>query len=217
MKPREKMLAHGPSTLSDSELIAVLIGTGTPTWSVHELSHHLLQRAGGLQRLAQSSVALTCQTPGIGPTKACRLFACFELGRRAFSTFPSPDQPLTGSAQVVEMLRPRCASLPHEELFVIPMDARCRPLGLRQIARGGLTECAAAPRDVFRALVLESCAQAIIAHNHPSGDPEPSPEDVAFTARLAEAGFTLGIPIIDHIIIGNGSYFSFADEGLLST
>jgi DNA repair protein RadC len=213
-RPRERLAAHGAASLSDAELVAVLLGTGRAGENVTVAAARLLRESGGLWALRRMGLAeLTCM-PGIGPAKAARLAAAFEAGLRAL-TFPENDSvPLCSSEAV--FLRHGRKLMPSrvERFVVIAVDAKNRPRAEREVARGGRTSCQVDPAEVFRVLLSESASGAIFLHNHPSGDPQPSAQDLALTERLVAAGSLLDIRILDHLVVGSGRYTSLRDAGL---
>ena len=154
--------------------------------------------------------------PGIGPGKAARLLAAVELGRRALTRPLPKGRRLVSSRDVDAALRPRLAREEVEHFVAIPLDAKHRPTGTLRLSTGSLVACPVEPATVFRALVRHAAAAVVFVHNHPSGHPEPSPEDVALTRRLCDAGDLLGVEVLDHVIIGAEGYFSFLDAGLLA-
>lgn len=213
--PRERMLAAGVEALSDEELVAVLLGTGFRREPVSVLAAKLLAELGGLGGLSRMGVGALAERTGVGPTKASRVVAALELGRRVVAR-PLPRRAkLTSSRDIDAALRPRLAHQPTEHFYAIPLDVRNRPLGEIRIASGGLAACPVSPADVFRALVREAAAAVVFVHNHPSGEPNPSADDVALTDRLRRAGEILGVRVLDHVIIAADGYFSFLDAGLL--
>lgn len=214
--PRERLWSVGPSPLSSAELVAILLGTGTAREPVTVLASRILHEAGGLEGLAKLGPGALEGLAGLGPTKAARLVAAVELGRRVTAR-PLDRRLRIGSSRDVDAAyRPRLADLDVELFCAVALDAKSRPIREIEIARGGLSACPVAPADVFRALVREAAASAIVVHNHPSGEPTPSAEDVALTERLARAGELIGIRLLDHVVIGREGYFSFLDAGLLA-
>jgi DNA repair protein RadC len=213
--PRERLLRVGQEALSDEELVALLLGTGAPDAPVVELAGRLLGRAGGLAGLERMGTGQLGQVRGVGPGKACRVVAALELGRRLASRPLPHGERLQSSRAVDAALRPRLARSHVEQFLAIPLDAKNRAMGELRISLGGLTACPVAPGDVFRALLREAAAGVVFVHNHPSGEPSPSPEDVAMTERLREAGELLGVRVVDHVIVAREGYFSFLDAGLL--
>jgi len=213
---RERLSTRGEASLSDAELIAVVLASGSATESVHVTAARLLAVSGGLQGLASIGVHRLSDQRGIGVSEACRLRAVVELGRRLAATPLCRAVPISGSRDVDAALRPRLRAATREHFLAIPLDARNRPLAEIDVAIGGLTACALTPADVFREVLRWPAVFVVFAHNHPSGDPRPSPEDIEVTDRLRVAGALIGVEVVDHVIIGESAYFSFLDRGLLS-
>lgn len=213
--PRERMRAVGSEGLSDAELLAILLGTGARREPVGVLASRLLHEVGGIAALSRVGAGALEQIAGLGPGKASRIVAAVELGRRVV-TRPLPRGARVGSSRDVDAaLRPRLAAADVEHFIAIALDAKNRPIGEIEIARGGLSACPVSPADVFRALLREAAAGVVFVHNHPSGEPSPSADDVALTERLRRAGELIGVRVLDHLIIGREGYFSFLDAGLL--
>jgi len=214
--PRERLRTLPTEALSDEELVAALLGTGGAGLGVRDLAALVLDRIGGVEGLATAAVEGLQTIPGIGPGKGARLVAAVELGRRAL-TRPLPrGKRLLASRDVDAALRPRLARASVEHFLAIPLDAKNRPMGEIRVAVGGLSACPVHPADVFRPLLQRAASGVVFVHNHPSGNPEPSPEDRALTARLARAGALLGVRVLDHVIIGHEGYFSFLDAGWMT-
>jgi DNA repair protein RadC len=214
--PRERLVMNGVSSLSDTELVAVLLGTGSSAEPVSVLAARLLERAGGLSGLAGLPVSQLEEQVGMGPTKACRLRAALELGRRASSVPLLRKRPITTSRDVDAALRPRLRGQLREHFFAIALDAKNHPLAEIEVAVGGLVACCLSPADVFRPLLREAAVSVIFAHNHPSGEPAPSDEDVTLTQRLCRVGELVGVRVLDHLVLGESGYFSFLDAGMLA-
>ena len=211
--PRERLACRGAAALSDAELLAVLLGTGRNGEEVGSLASRLLRETGGLWALRRMSVAELVKLSGVGAAKAARLAAAFEAGLRAL-TFPDERTvPLSNSETVFARYGRSLMASRVERFLVVSVDAKNRPRAEREVARGGRTSCQVDPSEVFRLLVSESASGAIFLHNHPSGDPEPSPQDLELTERLVEAGSLLDIRILDHLVVGNGHYTSLRDAG----
>jgi DNA repair protein RadC len=208
-------MMSGEQTLSDAELLAVLLGTGAPGDPVGIVAQRLLEQSGGLAGLRHAGLAAISTCPGIGLTKACRLRAAIELGVRLAARPLHRGEPVRSSLDVVAVLRPRLRDASREHFFALTLDAKNRPVAEILIAVGGLTACAVAPADVFRLVLREPAAGVIFAHNHPSGEPSPSAEDVSMTERLRQAGALLGLKVLDHVILGHDGHFSFLDAGLM--
>jgi DNA repair protein RadC len=212
--PRERLARLGPAALSDAELVALLLGTGRVGEPVGSTALRILRDAGGLWALARLSFAELSRIPGVGPAKAARLAAAFEAGSRGLISPVHNAAPLSNSEMVfIHHGRPLMSS-PVERFVVLSVDAKNRVRAEREVARGGRSSCQVDPAEVFRLLVSESASGAIFVHNHPSGDPEPSSEDLELTQRLVAAGSLLDIRVLDHVIVGSGRYTSLRDAGL---
>jgi DNA repair protein RadC len=214
VRPRERLLARGVESLSDAELVAVILGTGRAGEGVTLLAERLLLEHGGLAGLRRKSPRELERALGIGPVKAARLVAALEAGIRALSPRGTVEAPLRDSQAVFERYGRSLVPSPIERFVVVAVDAKNRPRAERTVALGGRVSCQVDPSEVFRWLVAESAAGAVFLHNHPSGDPEPSTEDVRLTARLVDAGTLLQIRVLDHLIVGDGRYRSLRDAGL---
>jgi len=212
--PRERLTRLGAAALSDPELLAVLLGTGRAGEDVASLATRALKEAGGLWALRRMSVAELVRIQGIGPAKAARLTAAFEAGSRGLNSPGTTAAPLSNSEMVFLRYGRRLMASRVERFVVISVDAKNRAGAEREVARGGRTTCQVDPAEVFRLLVSESASGAIFVHNHPSGDPDPSPQDLELTQRLVAAGALLDIRILDHLIVGSGRYTSLRDAGL---
>jgi DNA repair protein RadC len=175
----------------------------------------LLERLDGLQGLSNRGVQELCAVPGIGPAKAAQLKAATELGKRTMAVPLSTGSRVASSSDLFRHYYPRLRDLRYELFLLVLLDAKHAIIRDATVSKGSLTLSIVHPRDVFNLAVRESAAAVIFVHNHPSGDPQPSPEDRALTCRLVQAGEVLGIPVLDHVIIGDGRYLSFADRGWL--
>ena len=215
LEPREKLFLRGERSLSDQELVALLLGSGIRGCSVHELARQLLQRASGLGGLAESSVYRLAEIAGIGPARAARLKAAFELALRSRATAASKGPRVRRGADIDALLRPRLARRERECFFVLLLDVRHRVFREEQVSEGTLLTAPVDPREVYSPAVRHRAAAVVVAHNHPSGDPSPSREDHDVTRRLQVAGEVLGIPLLDHLVLAPESYVSFAEEGWL--
>jgi DNA repair protein RadC len=214
--PREHALDDGIAALGDVELLAVLLGTGTQGRPVGLVAAGLLERAGGLEVLARCGPRALAEHPGVGLAKALRLAAGFELGQRVAVRAARPKEALGSSAEVAAWFVPRLGGLIHEEMWVVSLDGRNRLRGSRRVAQGGLHGCSVAARDILRVAMLDGASSFVLVHNHPSGDPAPSVEDVRLTQRVAEAAMIVGTPLVDHVIVtADGKHASLLDRGLL--
>ena len=214
-RPRERLLAKGPDALSDAQLLAILLRTGRRDSSAVQVAIELLSRVGGIGGLAMCGVEELCAIQGIGPAKAAQLKAAVELGRRSLAAPLSTGTRISSSADLFKHFHPILRDRKQELFKVVLLDAKNTVIKETTVSEGTLTLSLVHPREVFGSAVRESAAAVIFLHNHPSGDPSPSPEDRHLTDRLAEAGRLLGIPVLDHVIIGDGRYVSFADQGWL--
>ena len=211
--PIQKCLAgEDVRSLSDQDLLAVIVGTGTKESDVAHLSLGMLMRFGGLSGLAAAGIRELAQSRGIGLTKAVRIHTAFELGRRVI-TRPVDPLHLDSPGAVWELLLPRMACLQREEFRVLILNNKNRLIKNSMISAGTVSEAIVHPREVFRDAIRESGAAVIIAHNHPTGEASPSREDITTTGRLVEAGKIVGIPVLDHVIVTNASYYSFKEGG----
>src|SRR5437879_6115283 len=218
-RPRERFWAIGPAALTGQELLAILLGTGTRGRDALAVAADILARGdGSLRRLATRPWAEVAQIPGVGRTKAARLAAAIELGRRVGSEAEPPPERIRGPADVQRYYALRLRDLAVEEFHVLALGSQSQILADLLITRGILNSSLVHPREVFRAAIAEASAWIIVVHNHPSGDPTPSADDRAVTRQLVDAGRLLDVPVYDHVVIGGGGgerYVSFAEAGLL--
>jgi DNA repair protein RadC len=215
-RPRERLWSLGPAALTTAELLAIVLGTGGGGQDVLELAAGLLELAeGSLRRLAQRPRAELLRYSGIGPTKAGRLIAAFELGVRTAREERPPVQRIREPEDVLRLFGTRLRDLQVEEFHLLALDSQSQVLREILITRGLLNSSLVHPREVFRAAIAEAAAGIIVVHNHPSGDPTPSAEDRAATRQLASAGQLLDVPLYDHVIIAGDRFVSFASAGLL--
>jgi DNA repair protein RadC len=218
-RPRERLLQFGEGTLSEAQLLAILLRTGDRTRGATavDLAHQLLTTFDGkLEALSSATVQELCQVPGIGLAKACEIKAAFEIGRRWLAQQGGGLEQFRSSKDVANYYMPLFAGKKREQFQVVLLDQKHRRLREVMVSQGSLTASVVHPREVFHLAIRDSAAAIICVHNHPSGDPQPSQEDRALTTRLVEAGRLLGIQVLDHIIVGRDTYMSFADEGLLN-
>ena len=215
-RPREKMAAYGATVLSDAELVAVLLHTGTKEKSALELAKELTLDGGLYKRLASiSQLGELMKVKGLGPAKASTILAAIEIGRRLASVKPLERASFTCPQDGADYLMPRLRFLAKEQFVVVLLNSKNRIIGTETISEGSLTGSVVHPREVFQPAILQHAAAIVVAHNHPSGDPSPSMEDREITHTLVEAGKTMGIPVLDHLVIGDGTYYSFQEEGAL--
>jgi DNA repair protein RadC len=213
--PRERALDEGVAALGDGDLLAVLLGTGLAGQPVALVAGALLDRFGGLGGLARVGPAALAAHPGVGLAKALRLAAALELGRRHAARTSSPREPVRTSAEVAARFGPRLGSLDHEEMWVLSLDGRNHLRGSRKVAQGGLHGCSVTARDILRVALADAASAIVLVHNHPSGDPTPSLEDVAMTRAVADAASIVGVPLVDHVVLASGGrHASLLDLGV---
>lgn len=216
-RPRERLRQKGAPALGDAELLALLLGTGTGGENAVDAARRILGAQGGVDRLARLGLGALEQLPGIGVAKAARIIAALELGQRVV------ERRLDGarrarfgcSVDIFEAFRGRLGALQQEVVLVLGLNNKNELIREEVVARGSIDECLVGPREVFRPMIAEAAARIVLLHNHPSGDPSPSPQDVALTRRLAAVGDLVGIPLLDHLVIGRSSFSSLRDLGLL--
>lgn len=214
--PRERLWTLGPAALTAAELVAILLGTGTRGEGVQETASRLLDvHDASLRRLAARPPAELLRAEGIGPAKAARLLAAFELGTRVAREERPALQRIREPEDVVRLFRGRLRDLAVEEFHLVALDSGSRVLRRVLVTRGLLNSSLVHPREVFRPAIAEAAAGIIVVHNHPSGDPTPSAEDRAVTRQLVAAGQLLDLPLYDHVIIAGDRFLSFASAGLL--
>jgi DNA repair protein RadC len=215
-RPREKLLLKGTSALSDAELVAILIGSGTPKLSAVELSKKILLHGNNnLNELARLSVKDLTKIKGIGEAKAITIIAALELGRRRKEQDPEEKPKITSSKDAFDLLRGDMMDLPKEEFWVLVMNRANRVIKKKRVSEGGVSGTVADPKIIYKLALEELASGIIVAHNHPSGNLQASQSDIDLTKKLKEAGKFLEIQLLDHIIIANQKYLSFADEGMI--
>jgi DNA repair protein RadC len=213
-RPREKLLEHGPEILSDAELIAIVLGSGIPGENVVDMARRLLAEQGGIGGLIRADVKTLRRTRGLGPAKAAQLAAAVELGRRAGQLDPDSRPVLDSPEAVWQLLGPRVIGKTREEVYILAVDTRIRLIGAVRTLTGGVNAVGVRASDVYREAMLLEAYAIVLAHNHPSGDPAPSPQDVALTKDLIDAGDVLGIRLLDHVVLGQAGFVSMQREGM---
>ncbi|MBI4861664.1 MAG: DNA repair protein RadC [Candidatus Riflebacteria bacterium] len=214
-RPRESLLSAGPVALSDRELLALMLGTGPVGEGVMALSSRVLEELGGVAGLGRAGPARLMSIRGLGPGRAATLSAALELGRRVLAGDAAQGQPIRGPADLANHLLAALGGENREVLGAFLLDVRMRLLGFRRVSRGTVSSTPASAREVFSRVVDSPAAALILAHNHPSGDPTPSREDVEVTRRLVEAGRALEIPVLDHLILGGERIVSLRESGMI--
>lgn len=218
-RPREKALKQGIQILSDAELIALIFGTGTTTsegkLSAIDLGRKLCSTFTSLDQVSKREVKELMHVKGIGKAKALQLAAAFEIGRRIESTVSEPKPSITAPSDVARIYMPKMRDLKKEEFWIVLLNTANRIIGDFKISEGGLRSSIVEPRAVFQKAILENAAGIVCLHNHPSGNLEPSPQDIQVTKQLVESGKLMGIPVHDHLIIAGRGYTSLAERGLM--
>lgn len=214
-RPRERLRALGPTALSVRELLAILVGSGGTTGSALDLADRVLggTEPASLRRLATVPAGSLESVPGVGSATAARILAALELGRRAAAEPPERGDPIRGPGDVFRRVGPLLRDLRQEEFHALLLNTQHRVIRDVLVTRGILDASLIHPREVFRAAIVESAAGVILVHNHPSGDPTPSQEDRTVTRQLVSAGSAVGIPVLDHVIVGSGGFVSLAERG----
>lgn len=214
-RPREKLLRHGVAALGDNELVALVVGSGGRTADALAVANELLAARGGLHGLVQSSCDDLDRIAGIGRARAAQILAAVELGRRTLMLAPAARLCIRAPREAAAYLMPAFSSRPVEQFGLVLLDAKHRIIRTSVLATGTSNATIVEPRDVFREAALGRASAVVVFHNHPSGDPTPSPADIDLTRRLAAAGLLMGIDVIDHIILGDARYCSFKEMGQL--
>lgn len=214
-RPREKLLQHGAQALGDNELVALVIGSGVRRRDALVVANELLTALGGLHGLVRASWGDLGRVPGIGRARAAQVVAAVELGRRTLAQAPRARLQLRMPRDTALFLMPAFGCRAVEQFGIVLLDTKHRVMRTAIIAVGTLNTASVEPRDVFREAALGRAAAIVVFHNHPSGDPSPSPDDVELTRRLVAAGVLMGIEVVDHVILGDVKYCSFKETGLL--
>ena len=211
-RPREKLQRLGAAALGDNELVAVVFGSGQAATSALDLANQVLERAGGIDGRARARHDELTQLPGIGSARAAQVLAAVELGRRTLTRADRHRVQITSPRMVAELLLPLYGNRPVEQFGVVLLDTKHRVMRTTVVTVGTLDASIVHPREIFREAAAAGAAAIVVFHNHPSGDPEPSDEDVRLTQRLIAAGVLMGIDVIDHVILGNVRYCSMKED-----
>ena len=215
-RPREKMAANGAAVLTDAELIAILLRTGTAEKSAIDIASEMTADGGLYKRLAGiTRLNELTNIKGLGQAKAATVLAALEIGRRIASAKPIEKIHLSCPQDVADFLMPRLRYAAKEQFVVILLNSKNKVIGTEVVSEGSLSSSVVHPREVYAPAMLHHAAAIMVAHNHPSGDPKPSFEDEEVTRMLSRSGKVLGIPMIDHVIIGDGNYYSFLENEAL--
>ena len=215
-RPREKVMANGIQYLSDAELLAILVGSGTRNMTAVELARKILGKAGNnLHELGRQSLGDLLKIKGVGPAKAISVMAAMELGRRRAGIHQTEKIPVKSSETVFSIFHPLLGDLDHEEFWLLMLNRANKVLGRFKVSQGGLSGTVIDTRIILKKALDNLASSIIVCHNHPSGNNQPSDADVKITEKLKKAAEMLEIKMLDHVIIADKSYFSFADEGLI--
>ena len=213
-RPRERLAKLGPGALSTAELIAILLRVGIPGENAVQVGQRLLQTFNGIAGLHSASFDEVCAQHGLGEAKACQIKAAIELGNRLRLERPEERPTINSPADVAALVQYEMSGLEQEELRVVLLNTRNHVLGISKVYRGSLNSSQVRIGELFKAAVRRNAAAIIVIHNHPSGDPTPSPDDVALTRAMVEAGKLLDIEVLDHLVIGQGRWVSLKERKL---
>ena len=214
-RPREKLVRVGAAGLGDNELLAIVIGGGTPGVSALSLANAVLATAGGLHGLMRMTPDDLRGVTGVGAARSAQILAALELGRRSLLTRPPARAQMVSPRDIVAFLLPEYGGRPVEQFGVVLLDTKHRVLKTVVLSVGGTDSTPVQPREVFRHATAAAAAAIVVFHNHPSGDPTPSRDDIALTRRLVAAGVLMGTPVLDHVVLGDGRSCSFKEIGVL--
>jgi DNA repair protein RadC len=216
-RPRERMLNHGPEALSEAELLGILLRTGSGKKTSVDLARNLLKTHEGLRGLDQQPISVLCEEKGIGLAKACQIKAALEIAKRLVQQKVRVKEQISSSEEAYHFMHLRMRDLTREEFRVVFLTNHNDVIAEKVLFTGSLTESVVSARDIILLAVQLSAAKVILLHNHPSGNPNPSGEDKIVTQKIVQACRYIDIAVLDHIIIGKDTYFSFADHGLIAT
>jgi DNA repair protein RadC len=214
-RPREKLERLGARSLGDNELLALVIGTGSRDADALDVANQLIEHAGGVHGLTRMSLDSFRVITGVGPARAARIVAAVELGRRTLVRRTAERPLLATPRQVAAYLLPQYGAATVEQFGIVMLDTRHRVIRIRIVSSGSLDSTVVHPREVFREAAAASAAAIVLFHNHPSGDPTPSPDDLVLTTRMVNAGSIMGIDVVDHVILADQRYFSLVEAGRL--
>jgi len=215
-RPRERLIKLGPEALSAQELLALIIARGVSGKSVMNIAQEVLSKFGNIKGVGEATIEQLCEIRGIGPAKAAQILACFEIGKRSNLEPDQKKYDITNPKAVVQAIGASIKNKAKEHFKLIILDSRNKILTITDISLGTLNANLVHPREIFKDAVTHNAASVVLVHNHPSGDPEPSEDDIKITKQLVEAGKIMGIEVVDHLIIGNDSFTSFKEKGILT-
>jgi DNA repair protein RadC len=214
-RPRERLVKYGPENLSTAELIAILLRVGTAQYSAIGLAEHMLHEFDGLKGIAVATVEELSRIKGLGTAKASQIKAMVELGKRLAVATEDSRQAIRSPQDAAELVMPALRDAKIEHFTALFLNTKNEVLKSKNITKGSLDSSLIGPRELFREAISVNSASVVVAHNHPSGDPTPSREDIAVTKRLCESGNLVGIEVLDHIIVGDGRWVSLKERGLM--
>jgi DNA repair protein RadC len=213
-RPRERLAEHGAGVLSNPELLAILLRVGMKGENAVQVGARLLKDMGGLAGLHRANFEALCDQAGIGPAKAAQIKAAIELGRRLTLETPEERDAIHSPADAAALVRYEMSALEQEELWVMLLDTRNRLVHIDKLYRGSLNASTVRVGEVFKSAIRRNAAAVLVMHNHPSGDPSPSPEDVSLTRAIVSAGKLLDVEVLDHLVIAGGKFVSLKERGL---
>jgi len=213
-RPRERLARLGPQVLTNAELLAILLRTGVPGENAVQVGNRLLQEFGGLAGIHRADFNEVRNQHGIGPAKAAQIKAAIELGRRLTAVSPEERPAIHSPADAAALVQFEMSALEQEELHVMLLDTRNRLLDIDKVYRGSVNTSQVRVGELFKSAVRRNAVAVLVVHNHPSGDPTPSPDDVALTRNIVQAGKLLDVEVLDHLVIGRGRYVSLKERGL---
>lgn len=215
-RPRERLLQRGCRHLSAAELLAIIIGTGTPKHSAVDVSRRLVDSVDNqIDQLGHQSIEVLIRMEGIGKAKAAKIIAAIELGRRIASSNPRCTQKITSSQDAFDVIKPLLSGLKHEEFHILILDRSNKVMKQVKISSGGISGTVVDSRLILKPAIELMASGIILAHNHPSGQMRPSDADIRLTKKICQAAQTMDLAVLDHLIVGNSEFFSFADEGII--
>jgi DNA repair protein RadC len=213
-RPRERLMQYGAEALSTAELLAIVLRTGTRSESALGLAERLVAALGSLKEVADATVEQLSQIKGVGPVKAVQIKAAVELGKRISAFSPETRPTIRSPADVGQLVMSELRHAAREYFKALLLDSKNQVLRIATVSVGSLNESIVHPRELYREAIRHSAAAVIVVHNHPSGDPTPSAEDIEVTVRLRDAGRVVGIDLLDHLVIGDGRWVSLKERGL---
>jgi len=211
-RPRERLLLKGSNALSNSELLAIIIGKGAPQEPATRLAERIIHKFGDISDLSKLTIQELITIKGIGIAKACQISSCFEISRRISGVPLIKSKEYNSAIQIYNLVNPYLIDKEKEHFIIVSLDTRRRLIALDNISIGTINQTIVHPREVFKTAINRRASFIIIAHNHPSGDPTPSADDLAVTERLVNVSYTIGIPILDHIIVGQKQFLSLKEQ-----